>query len=420
MKKILLTLLYFTICFIYKTQAQIVIDTSRIDTLGAGILQQHLFQASSITGQTATELLHPLRTRQLCFDTRIVTKANLANGSVVFTCVYFNKKDGYVATARRQLSLSATICDINTNDPDFFLTVTNLNGISFTYSNLAEGNALKHYVYTAQTERNPYLFFSDSLAHPPLLRKIGTRRYCNNKLLGVPYKLEGVNMPMFYLLGQVQPAKVRYKKYLGHGGLGWYYGEDGLFFSLQVEANNYNAKVLLVEQKNVCIDVDNFIWKEGEAITQMRTELDRKLRHYNGPIPIFSGGCVDKKIAHFNKEKILINKQNDNLVQIENGNINFREHNNNLLMAVSAPIEGIDADIAKLEIALCNAQNIISNTESKAKKIRCINERLANLNSYRARVQSILNNNRYDKTKAYGEILLAKTQLQTSNECLMY
>lgn len=204
----------FGILFSCSSFAQIRIDTTRRDTLGAFRFRHAIFNATCLTGETEATFISPTGGLPLCFNRRMVVKSTV-RGSTLYYCMYFNTEKGYVATFKPSYTLPTSICNLDINAEDFYLTVTNLKGNVFHYSNYKKGNSLKHTVVTGHTVRNPYLFFSDSVASPPLFRKNGSQQFINGKIMGVPYKTDGENTPKFYLYGQTMPAKIRYQTTLG-------------------------------------------------------------------------------------------------------------------------------------------------------------------------------------------------------------
>jgi hypothetical protein len=417
MKTCILVACSFMYCL--TAMSQIVIDTTRIDTVGAVRFRRSILNATSLTGETVATYLTP-NTQQLCFNRRMVIKASTPMRGTIFMCMYFNTDKGYTAYFKPSLTLPAAICDININDPSFNLTINSLKGNVFIYNNLSKGSSFKHYVTTRNTVANPYLFFNDSIATPPLMRKTGSKRFLNGKVLGVPYKIDGGSTPRFYLYGETMPIKIRYKKFLGHLGIGYLYGEDGLFFSLQLENSNVDAKVLYIENKDVCFDTTPFVWQEGEQMIKIREEIETEQRKLERQNQDFSGSCASQQAALFEAKKTNLRNAAENLNRIENGNINLSENNNSLISAVWDQVAAIDIEIAKFKLNLCSANNIRDNTASKAKKIRCINEKLTALDAEKAQILRIIAANRNDKQKAFYEINLFKANRNVSSDCLIY
>lgn len=354
------------------------------DTLfgGLGHLAPYLrsiYEADVLAGRSTPQLINPVR-QKICFD-KIIKIESIANGETVITCVFLNTTTGVTAHGLPQ-KRDPGFCDIKSEDPDFVFEVNSMKGNTYTYRNRENNHGgIDHWVQTSNSETYQYQFTGSGVPRTTLRRKAERRSYCDNKVEGLLYKVDG-RPEEWFLFGKTYPEflVMQEKKFLGSMGVGYQYSDKGLFIILQMTGGGFNSRILDIRDQQICFDPAPFKIFEDKQQTEVNTSITRERESIqrDAAEPEQYPGCQQKKEALLLFRKQAVDKRERNNQQVRRGNA----QQNEATIKAQAELMNYDDMLEQLrletELKYCRAVNEQSERPSAdlQKEINCLNTQL--------------------------------------------
>jgi hypothetical protein len=363
-----------------------------------------IYNADVIESRSVPQTITPT-SQKICFDKKIKIKTITSRGPAE-VCVFINTKIGLIGYTAIKPG-SDPICDIKPDRSDFRFSIIGLKGNTYNYMNNKKKDVLEHWVQTSNSTTYQYEF-SNTTSSAQLRKKPERRDYCDGKVKAQLYKVDGQPQEWF-LFGKNFPDAVTMepKKFLGQFAVGYQYSDKGLFIIMQMTASNIDSKILSIEDIETCFDPSPFKVFEDEQqakVTEQIAKQREKIAREETKQERYPS-CQSKKTVMLNFQKEMLNRQEQNLQQASVGNMsqNVRTQQAQAdLMSYDDMIQGM---IYETELKLCRAQQSQAEnpSESKQKKIQCLQESLGKQQMVKNKFQQINTQYRNEPGKQYAE-----------------
>lgn len=381
-----------------------------------------LYDADVLKDESAKKEIDP--NEKVCFDKRFRFKARF-NGREVGGCFYVNTKIGITGVLPFETAIGGGDCDLEVNEKKFYLIMWGMKGNEYTYFNREERKkqgeppVLKHYVRTGNTHRSPA---ESILENKILVKKNGTREYCEGKYKGFEYR-SADGKDILFLYGKHYPDQLNAYSYLGANAAGYLKTDKGSYIILQSIHGRDEIKVTGLEDLEgsmACFDPSVFqIYEETkvvealEATEERKEELEKKLGKDIAAAESGKYPCAGKKaqwtagkLAHTNKQKEMQESMKNNRVQYT------RE--SDLMEAASKydPMEPFKLERLETEYKLCvlksdlDAGRIGKKSDNYAKavdKAQCWENRIEEFRKLEDGMKAIEDRFRNDRKKMIEE-----------------
>jgi hypothetical protein len=365
------------------------------------------------------DFLSQLDTWFITFNRRFIIEVQ-NNGIPTYFCMLVSTTGGYVAYLGPEYTLSSSLSVINSNSPDFRLTVISQKGQVLMFSNMSNGGNIKKQLFFGNTYAVPVAALAN-LERKQLNRQTGQRSYVNNSIVGFPYKIPATGgdvSPTYFVHksnGMTNAGSFTAEKFLGVMGVGYIKTNNGTYLSLGFEVGSAKAKVIAMDSENVLFDGGNFECLDCDFINKARVEIRTGREKLYQERANITGTCSQQKME-LNQLKLENLNANEQLLR-DYGRSNAFGGDSVRTVTIldfQDPLIGLRQDLAKLKISLCNAQNSQIQSASNTNKINCISRRIGNTQRAIMDMESI--NNRYYFNRGLGLAEKAEITFRLSRE----
>ena len=357
-----------------------------------------LLQAPVLMGGSQPADILP-NTTPFCFDKQLAVKMQTI-GHVAEQCLYIDTHNGVIGHVKAQLTALSTesLCEINPEASDFNFLVYGMKGSTFFYYNQKPSTTIKHFVMSAKE-----YYFQGIPAAPAggqaiLHLKTMTRTYCNNRITGKAYQLDGDNRTWF-LFGRQFPPSLKWEDYFGNLGVGYLKTDHGLYLIMELEFDGNSFKITSAEDVHTCFDPQMFHIMEDLFYTKKMADfaIERE-KLVKEEAKLTTGDCIPERTELHNfKMRDLAQRELD-LNHTQVGNI-WEEVSvsDQSYQAQQAMIGLMDAeqklrqDILENKLSLCRTRislNITPTSASLQSKLTCLVNFMGFQESYLARMET--------------------------------
>jgi hypothetical protein len=410
----------FLFIFIYQGSS-IYAQSPRRDTLFGSFgphapFLRSIYEADVIEGRTVPQTITPT-SQKICFDKKMRIKTITSRGPAEI-CVFINTKIGLIGYTPLKQGADA-VCDIKPELSNFRFSIIGLKGNVYNYFNNKKKDVLEHWVQTGNSATYQYEF-SNTSSSAQLRKKAERRDYCDGKVKAQLYKVDGQPQEWF-LFGKQYPDAITMepKKFLGQFAVGYQYSDKGLFIIMQMTAANIDSKILELEDVETCFDPSPFKVFEDEQQTKMTEQIAKereKIAREEGKSEKYPA-CQSKKTAMLNYQKEALNRQEENLSRAQQGNMSQNAATQQAQANLMNYDDMIQSMIYETELKLCRAQQSQAEnpSDSKQKKIQCLQQSLAQQKQTQQKFQQINTQYRNEPGKQFVE--KAKEMLKAMTPC---
>lgn len=375
-----------------------------------------IYEADVIEGRSVPQTITPTL-QKICFDKKMRIKTITSRGPAEI-CVFINTKIGLIGYTPLKQGADA-VCDIKPELSDFRFSIIGLKGNVYNYFNNKKRDVIEHWVQTANSATYQYEF-SNTSSNAQLRKKTERRDYCDGKVKAQLYKVDGQPQEWF-LFGKDFPDAITMtpKKFLGQFAVGYQYSDKGLFIIMQMTAANIDSKILEIEDVETCFDPSPFKVFEDEQQTKVSEDIAKQRqrimrdREKTERYP----SCESKKMEWVNFQEEALNRQEENLRKSKQGNMMQHVQTQQAQANLMNYDDMIQSMIYETELKLCRAQQSQAEnpSESKQKKIQCLQESLTQQKQAKQKFQQINTQYRNEPGKQVSE--KAKEMLKAMRPC---
>lgn len=377
---------------------------------------RNIYEADVIEGRSVPQIIAPT-SQKICFDKKMRIKTITSRGPAEI-CVFINTKIGLIGYTPLKPRADA-VCDIKPELSDFRFSIIGLKGNVYNYFNNKKKDVIEHWVQTGNSATYQYEFSSTS-TNAQLHKKAERRDYCDGKVKAQLYKVDGQPQEWF-LFGKHYPDAITMqpKKFLGQFAVGYQYSDKGLFIIMQMTDANMDSKILEIEDVETCFDPSPFKVFEDEQQTKVTEEISKQRqriqrdREKKERYP----SCESKKNEWLSYQEEAINRQEQNLEQSKRGNMMQNTATQQAQANLMNYDDMIQTMIYETELKLCRAEQSQAEnpSESKQKKIQCLQESLVKQKQTKQKFQQINTQYRNEPGKQFAE--KAKEMLKAMIPC---
>jgi len=328
-------------------------ERHRRDTVPFGEWRNQIVRAPVLTGGSQPIIIVPNR-GQFCFDKRLNLKMTVG-GRMAEQCAYLdthNGLTGILPSSRQGIPVTQIMPQLD----NFSFTVMSMKGNIYSYKNArGRGDVIEHWVRTGNTQSFLYQSPTQSGAGAALARKSESRTYCDGKITAQAYKYDG-GTTTWYVYGDRFPAQLHPQKFFGPFGVGYMYTTEGLYLVMELNFGSNYVRIGSMENVNNCFDPSAYQVMENVAVTKQQDELQHEQAKVAAEESRISGDCIPEKQAIVEYEKIVNQKHEERIRQMQHGNLYQDSVAQKAVLGMMDPLESVRSSILKAKLAMCNAQ----------------------------------------------------------------
>lgn len=365
-----------------------------------------ILRAPVVTGETQSINIIPNQ-GPFCFDKKIIIKS--ATGSLVAEqCVYMDTKGGLIGFVVPVSVTNSNACEIRPNHKEFSFSIIGLKGNIFTYRNEENNGDIQHWVSTGNTQNFQYQAPSSSgfyTLHNKHLNKV----YCNGMIRATAYRYDNAASPTLYLFGKSFPEsmKVMGKKYIGALGIGYQHTDKGLFIIMETLSDQYNSRIIEIEDVNICFDPNPFQILEDELARKRRDDLlkERARIDRNAASIRNDDACAGprRNIIVFDRAQLRLQEQS--LETMQQGNLYQNPAAQRASLNMSDPLFMVQGNILEVQLSICNTEESIRTSPSSdlTAELNCLQNLLGRLHGAEAQMSALDARYSDEPGRAYSE-----------------
>lgn len=368
-------------------------DPHRRDTVPFGEWRNEITRAPVLTGGSQPITIVPNRGRY-CFDKRLNLKM-MVGGRMAEQCAFLdthNGLTGILPSSRQGRPITQIMPQLET----FSFSVMSMKGNIYSYKNGKgmNGGPMEHWVRTGNTQS--FLYQSPTQSSPgagtALARKSESRTYCDGKITAQAYKYDG-GTTTWYVYGDRYPAQLHPQKFFGPFGVGYMYTTEGLYLVMELNFGSSYVRIGSMENVDDCFDPSAYRVMESAVVTKQQEELRHEETKVQAEESRISGDCIPEKQAIVEYKKIVNQKHEEMIRQMQHGNLYQDSTAQRAVLGMMDPLESVRESILKAKLGMCGAEKDMvkfpSHAAEDGARVGCLGRQVSLLQEVEARMVAI-------------------------------